>query len=116
MDLWTRYPKTLPGRGGHALAPELAMVVLLSSNAAAEEVPLEAELQAKVLELECSSSALERESHLPLPLLLLPQQLLQQLFGSWPLAQQRSACVACLAVAPSSSEGAFNDACLPLGA
>ena len=91
------------------------MVTVLSLNAVAEEVPLEAELQAKVLELECSSTALEWESHLPLPLLLL-QQLLQQLFGSWPLTQQGSACAACLAVAPSSSEGAFNDACLPLGA
>ena len=68
------YPKTLPSRGGHALVPELAMVALLSSNAAAEEVPLKAELQ-------------ERESHLPLPPLLLLQQLLQQPLQSWPLTQ-----------------------------
>ena len=79
------------------------MVAVLSPNAAAEEVPLKAELQAKVLELEFSSTA------------LLLQQLLQQPLRSWPLAQQGSACAACLAVAPSSLEGASNDACLPGG-
>ena len=103
-------------RGPLDIEPQM-MVAVLSPNAAAEEVPLKAELQAKVLELEFSSTALEWESHLPLPLLLLLlQQLLQQPLRSWPLAQQGSACAACLAVAPSSSEGAFNDACLPLGA
>ena len=63
-------------RGPLDIEPQM-MVAVLSPNAAAEEVPLKAELQAKVLELEFSSTALERESHLPLPLLLLLQQLLQ---------------------------------------
>ena len=84
-----------------ALALEVAMVAALGPNAAPEEVPLKAELQAKVLELELSSAALERASHLPLPpLLLLLQQLLQQPLRSGPLAQQGSAWPACV-VAPN---------------
>ena len=105
-----------------ALALEVAMVAALGPNAAPEEVLLKAELKAKVLELERSSAAqeLERSSaaferaHLPLPPLLLLQQLLQQPLRSGPLAQQGSAWAA-FVVVPNSSGGASNDACRPRG-